>query len=69
MIGLGEVKRAAGRRRAAEKAYRSALVLAVEELEQAGHRAPYAAVAAAAGVSRQAVRELVDRIRSEGSSV
>jgi hypothetical protein len=61
---LGEVKRAASRVRRARENYRAALVEAVAELEAAGVRDPFARVAAAAGVSKQAVRELVERARS-----
>ena len=60
---LGDVKRAADRVRSARAAYRSAVVAAVVELEQVGVADPYARVAAAAGVSRQAVRSLVERAR------
>jgi methyl coenzyme M reductase subunit C-like uncharacterized protein (methanogenesis marker protein 7) len=64
---LGEVGRAAARVRRARENYRAALVLAVDELEHDGARDPYARAAAAAGVSKQAVRELVDRARANRS--
>jgi hypothetical protein len=60
---LREVRRAAAARRRAELAYTAALVAAVEALEQAGVRDAFAQVAEAAGVSRQAVRQLVARAR------
>lgn len=67
-VALGEVKRCAGAVRRARDSYRAALVAAVDMLEQAGARDPYARAAAAAGVSKQAVRALVARTRQEGGS-
>ena len=64
---LGAVTRRARSVRVARDAYRLALVRAVDELEQAGCRDPFAQVATAAGVSKQAVRELVGRSRANGS--
>ena len=60
---LGDVSRAAAGRARADERYRAAILGAVEELERAGVRDPFARVAKAAGVSRQAVRELVERGR------
>jgi hypothetical protein len=60
---LTRVKRAAAAKRRADDAYRAAIVAAVDELETAGERSAFATVAAAAGISRQAVRQLVDRTR------
>jgi DNA-directed RNA polymerase specialized sigma24 family protein len=54
---LSRVRKAAARKAAADNAYRAALVAA----HDAG--LSYAAIAAAAGVSRQAVRQLVERAR------
>jgi DNA-directed RNA polymerase specialized sigma24 family protein len=54
---LTNVRRAAADKAAADSRYRSALVAAHE----AG--LSYAAIAKAAGVSRQAVRQLVERTR------
>jgi hypothetical protein len=53
--------RASAKREAAERAYRDALVRAVEELQAAGVRDAYARAALAAGTTRQAVRELYMR--------
>lgn len=61
---LARVKRTAAARSRADEQYRAALVAAVTELEKAGVRDAYARVAEVAGVSRQAVRELVTRVRS-----
>ena len=60
---LTRVKRAAANRRRADAAYVAAVVDAVGVLEAAGVRDAYAQVAAAAGTSRQAVRQLVARSR------
>jgi len=54
---LAEVRRATQAKRRAEERYRAALVRAVDEL------GAYALVAEAAGISRQAVRQLVARER------
>jgi len=54
---LAEVRRAAQAKRRAEERYRAALLRAVDELEG------YTLVAEAAGISRQAVRQLVARER------
>lgn len=62
---LGRVSAAVEAKRAAEESYRGALVAAVRELELAGDTAPYVKVAAAAGVSRQAVRQLVKRCATD----
>lgn len=61
-LDLSAVKRAARDRRAARDAYRRALV----DAHAAG--ATYAELAAAAGVSRQAVRVLISRATSSSSS-
>jgi hypothetical protein len=61
MSELARVRRAAAARRRAEEAYRQAVVDAIAELEAAGVRDAYAQVAHAAGVSRQAVRQLMQR--------
>lgn len=58
---LAEVKRAVEAKRSAEEGYRASLAAAVARLQAAGDKQPYATVANAAGVSRQAVRELVKR--------
>lgn len=63
-IALGRVKRAVIAKRRADEEYRSALVAAVAALEAAGFPDPFARVAASAGISRQAVRELVTRARA-----
>lgn len=55
---LARVKRAASARRRAEDQYRAALVAA------AGAGVSYAELARAAGTTRQAVRQLVERSRS-----
>jgi len=55
---LTEVRRATQAKRRADERYRAALLHAVDELEGA-----YALVAEAAGISRQAVRQLVARER------
>jgi hypothetical protein len=60
---LDKVRAAAKAKRRAENRYRAALVHAVHELEDSGDTGPYVKVAQAAGVSRQAVRELVLRSR------
>lgn len=60
---LREVRRAAAGRRRAELGYATAIVAAVDELEAAGARDAFAQVATAAGISRQAVRQLVARSR------
>ena len=52
---LADVRRAVAAKRRADERYRAALVRAVDEL------GAYALVAEAAGVSRQAVRQLVRR--------
>jgi len=54
---LLEVRRAAQAKRRADERYRAALLRAVEEL------GAYTLVAEAAGISRQAVRQLVARER------
>lgn len=64
MPELAKVRRAAASRQRADEAYRSAILAAVHVLEQAGARDPYAQVAAAAGISKQAVRQLVARSRN-----
>jgi len=56
---LAEVRRATQAKRRAEARYRAALVHAVGELGGG-----YALVAEAAGISRQAVRQLVQRERA-----
>ena len=58
---LEAVRDAAEGKRRAEASYRAALVHAVDQLDRAGDPSPYAKVAEAAGVSRQAVREMVAR--------
>jgi len=58
---LLEVRRAAEARRRAERRYRNALVAAVDALEPS--QGAYAQVARIAGISRQAVRQLVERER------
>lgn len=60
---LANVRKAAASKRRAEDSYRAALAAAVHTLEQNGARDAFAQVAAAAGVSRQAVRQLVARTR------
>lgn len=57
---LEEVRAATDRRDAANRAYREAIVEAAHEPEIG-----YAAIAEAAGCSRQAVRELVLKARGE----
>jgi hypothetical protein len=59
---LAEVRRVAKAKRRADERYRAALVRAVDELGE------YALVAEAAGVSRQAVRQLVQRERTRPPS-
>lgn len=61
MNALTRVKRAAAARRRADDSYRAAILAAVAELRAAGARDSFAQVARAAGVSRQAVRDLVSR--------
>lgn len=61
MTELVQVRRAAKAKARAEATYRASLVQAVHDLEAAGDPSPYARVAEEAGVSRQAVRELVRR--------
>lgn len=56
---LAIVRRAAQGKRRAETRYRAAVVAAVTELQAAGVADAYARVAAAAGVTRQTVREIV----------
>lgn len=58
---LAEVRRATQAKRRAEERYRAALVAAVDALDN--DRGAYVLVAEAAGVSRQAVRQLVRRER------
>ena len=58
---LEAVTKAATSKRRAEDSYRAALAAAVAELERADARDPFAQVARAAGVSRQAVRQLLGR--------
>ena len=58
---LEAVRDAAEAKRRAEASYRATLVHAVDALDRAGDPSPYAKVAEAAGVSRQAVREMVAR--------
>lgn len=60
---LARVKRAAARKRRADKEYRSALEDARDLLELDGARDVYAQLAAAAGMSRQAVRQQLERWR------
>ena len=60
---LARVRRVAKARARADAEYRAAVVAAVDELEAAGHRSAFATVADAAGTSRQAVRQLVERSR------
>lgn len=61
---LEAVRDAARDRRQADAAYRSALLSAFEELEETGAPNPYAQLAAAAGITRQAARETVSRARA-----
>lgn len=61
---LADVTAAARGRDQAEQAYRTAVVRAYEELEHVGAPHPYVTLAAAAGVTRQATRELVQRARA-----
>jgi len=65
---LLEVRRAVDNRGRADARYRAALVAAVEDLEADGARDAFAQVARVAGVSRQAVRQLVARERASRSS-
>jgi len=60
---LARVKRAAKAQTRARLEYAAALVAAVEALEAAGARDPYAQVAAAAGITQQSVRIIVERHR------
>jgi hypothetical protein len=61
MNPLLEVRRATAARHRAELRYRAALLRAVEALEAEGRHDVYTTVARSAGVSRQAVRQLVLR--------
>jgi hypothetical protein len=60
---LAKVRRATLAKQRAEARYRASLVAAVDALETGRNPGAYALVAAAAGVSRQAVRQLVRRER------
>lgn len=60
---LGRVKRATVQRARAEGEYRAAILEAVDVLERDGISDRYAVVAEIAGVSKQAVRQLVERCR------
>lgn len=67
---LARVRRAAEARERAEQryadaqgSYRAALVAAVDDLEQAGDRHPFGTIAATLGVSRQSVRQLIERAK------
>jgi hypothetical protein len=65
---LEQVRKAVEAKRRAEEGYRAALVSAVQSLEDGGDKAPYAKVADVAGVSRQAVREIVKRHADDATS-
>lgn len=58
---LAEVRHAAEDVRRGRTRYRASVAAAIRALEQAGARDAYAQIAAAAGVSRQAIRAVANK--------
>ncbi len=60
---LARVRRAAKAKGRSDAEYRAAIIDAADELERDGTRHVFATIAGAAGTTRQAVRQLVERAR------